>query len=121
MVSCMYATGMSFSTARHSTSRAVSRLLVAEFYGPSLWSPAQCLVELNRLQKNFHSYGEDASRHLMLLATSVDDGRLVGFVDIDGREKRPGQSELECTLPPMSLLLLWIVLLPSSSISMTLV
>ncbi|CAN0333031.1 unnamed protein product [Pylaiella littoralis] len=73
--------------------RAVSRLLVAEFYGPSLWSPAQCLVELNRLQKNFHSYGEDASRHLMLLATSVDDGSLVGFVDIDGREKRPGQTK----------------------------
>ncbi|CAN0571252.1 unnamed protein product [Ectocarpus sp. 12 AP-2014] len=73
--------------------RAVSRLLVAEFYGSTIWYPAQCLVELNRLQDNFHGYGEDASRHLMLLATSVEDGSLAGFVDIDGREKRPGQSE----------------------------
>ncbi|CAN0481996.1 unnamed protein product [Ectocarpus sp. 12 AP-2014] len=71
---------------------AVSRLLVAEFYGSTIWYPAQCLVELNRLQENFHGYGEDASRHLMLLATSVEDGSLAGFVDIDGREKRPGQS-----------------------------
>lgn len=73
--------------------RAVSRLLVAEFYGSTLWYPAQCLVELNRLQENFHGYGDDADRHLMLLATSVDDGSVVGFVDVDGREKRPGQSE----------------------------
>ncbi|CAM9993814.1 unnamed protein product [Ectocarpus fasciculatus] len=72
--------------------RAVSRLLVAEFYGSTIWYPAQCLVELNRLQENFHGYGEDASRHLMLLATSVEDGSLAGFVDIDGREKRPGQT-----------------------------
>ncbi|CAM9247930.1 unnamed protein product [Ectocarpus sp. 13 AM-2016] len=72
--------------------RAVSRLLVAEFYGSTIWYPAQCLVELNRLQDNFHGYGEDASRHLMLLATSVEDGSLAGFVDIDGREKRPGQT-----------------------------
>ncbi len=64
-----------------------------EFYGSTLWYPAQCLVELNRLQENFHSYGEDAGRHVMLLATSLDDGSLVGFVDVDGREKRPGQSE----------------------------
>ncbi|CAM9304796.1 unnamed protein product, partial [Hapterophycus canaliculatus] len=72
--------------------RAVSRLLVAEFYGATLWYPAQCLTELNRLQTNFHAYGDDASRHLMLLATSLEDGSLVGFVDIDGREKRPGQT-----------------------------
>ncbi|CAB1119615.1 unnamed protein product [Ectocarpus sp. CCAP 1310/34] len=72
--------------------KAVSRLLVAEFYGSTIWYPAQCLVELNRLQDNFHGYGEDASRHLMLLATSVEDGSLAGFVDIDGREKRPGQT-----------------------------
>ncbi|CAN0147566.1 unnamed protein product, partial [Scytosiphon promiscuus] len=72
--------------------RAVSRLLVAEFYGATLWYPAQCLTELNRLQTNFHGYGEDAGRHLMLLATSLEDGSLVGFVDIDGREKRPGQT-----------------------------
>lgn len=80
--------------------RAVSRLLVAEFYGSTLWYPAQCLVELNRLQENFHGYGEDADRHLMLLATSLDDGSLVGFVDVDGREKRPGQSEcgLDCVV-----------------------
>lgn len=82
-----------FPRTRSVLTRAVSRLLVAEFYGATLWYPAQCLTELNRLQTNFHSYGEDASRHLMLLATSLEDGSLVGFVDIDGREKRPGQSE----------------------------
>lgn len=75
--------------------RAVSRLLVEEFYGIGLWFPAQRLVELNRLQDNFHSYEEDADRHLMLVATTVEDGSLVGFVDIDGREKKPGQSELK--------------------------
>lgn len=32
----------------------------------------------------------------MLLATSLEDGSLVGFVDIDGREKRPGQSKRMC-------------------------
>lgn len=73
--------------------RAVSRLLVEEFYGSSLWYPAQCVVELNRLQDNFHSYEEDASRHLMLIATSAEDGSMAGFVDIDGRQKKPGQSE----------------------------
>lgn len=57
-----------------------------------LFSPAQRLVELNRLQDNFHSYEEDADRHLMLIATTVEDGSLVGFVDIDGREKKPGQT-----------------------------
>eukprot|EP00904_Undaria_pinnatifida_P013432 jgi/Undpi1/9219/HiC_scaffold_26.g11677.m1 len=72
--------------------RAVSRLLVEEFYGIGLWFPAQRLVELNRLQDNFHSYEEDADRHLMLVATTVEDGSLVGFVDIDGREKNPGQT-----------------------------
>lgn len=75
--------------------RAVARLLVEEFYGMGLFSPAQRLVELNRLQDNFHSYEEDADRHLMLIATTVKDGSLVGFVDIDGREKKPGQSELK--------------------------
>lgn len=73
--------------------RAVSRLLVEEFYGSSLWFPAQCLVELQRLQDNFHSYEEDANRHMMLIATSAEDGSLAGFVDIDGRKKKPGQSE----------------------------
>lgn len=73
--------------------RAVSRLLVEEFYGSSMWFPAQCLVELQRLQDNFHSYEEDANRHMMLIATSVEDGSLAGFVDIDGRKKKPGQSE----------------------------
>lgn len=78
---------------------------MAEFYGSTIWYPAQCLVELNRLQENFHGYGEDANRHLMLLATSVEDGSLAGFVDIDGREKRPGQSEcnrLLCTVYALS-------------------
>lgn len=73
--------------------RAVSRLLVEEFYGSSLWFPAQCLVELQRLQDNFHSYEEDANRHMMLIATSAEDGSLAGFVDIDGRKKKTGQSE----------------------------
>ena len=82
-----------FSAALSAGRRAVSRLLVQEFYGSTLWYPAQCLVELNRLQENFHAYGDDAGRHVMLLATSLDDGSLVGFVDVDGREKRPGQSE----------------------------
>lgn len=71
---------------------------MAEFYGSTLWYPAQCLVELNRLQENFHGYGDDANRHLMLLATSLDDGSLVGFVDVDGREKRPGKSECGSTI-----------------------
>lgn len=84
--------------------RAVSRLLVEEFYGMGLFSPAQRLVELNRLQDNFHSYEEDADRHLMLIATTVEDGSLVGFVDIDGREKKPGQSELtvSCKRPGLN-------------------
>lgn len=73
--------------------RAVSRLLVEEFYGTTLWFPAQCLVELQRLQDNFHSYEDDADRHLMLIATSAEDGSLAGFVDVDGRKKKPGQSE----------------------------
>lgn len=75
--------------------RAVSRLLVLEFYGSGLWFHGQCLVELNRLQDNFHSYEEDADQHLMLIAVTVEDGSLVGFVDIDGRQKKPGQSELQ--------------------------
>lgn len=70
--------------------RSVSKLLVEEFYGNTLWFPAQYLVELNRLQSNFHSFEEDASRHLMLVATSAEDGSLAGFVDIDGRAKRTG-------------------------------
>lgn len=76
----------------------VSKLLVAEFYGSTMWVPAQVLVELTRLQNNFHTYGEDADRHLMLVAISADDGGLAGFVDIDGRDKKPGYSELDSRL-----------------------
>lgn len=67
---------------------AVSKLLVEEFYGVGLWFPAQCLVELRRLQDNFHLYGEDADLHLMLVATTIEDGSLAGFVDVDARERR---------------------------------
>lgn len=72
---------------------AVSRLLVEEFYGVGLWFPAQCLVELRRLQDNFHSYEEDADLHLMLVATTVEDGSLAGFVDVDARERRADNGE----------------------------
>lgn len=78
--------------------RAVSRLLVEEFYGNTLWFQAQRLVELARLQNNFHSYEEDASLHLMLIATSVEDGSLVGFVDIDGRERKTEQQQCELNM-----------------------
>ena len=72
---------------------AVSRLLVEEFYGSGLWFPAQCLVELRRLQDNFHSYEEDATLHLMLVATAIEDGSLAGFVDVDGRDRRASNGE----------------------------
>lgn len=71
--------------------RAVSRMLVEEFYGNTILFPAQYLVELNRLQTNFHEYGEDSNRHLMLVATWLEDGSLAGFVDIDGRPRKKGQ------------------------------
>ncbi|KAG5184966.1 hypothetical protein JKP88DRAFT_276892 [Tribonema minus] len=67
----------------------VSRLLVTEFYGGnSIWYPAQCLSELNRLQMNFHF---DRERHLMLVATEPAQGGIVGFVDIDARDVPPAK------------------------------
>lgn len=33
----------------------------------------------------------------MLVARSREDGSLAGFVDIDGREKKPGQSEFDAS------------------------
>ena len=53
-----------------------------------LWFPAQYLVELRRLQDNFHSNEEDAALRLMLVATAIEDGSLAGFVDVDGRDRR---------------------------------
>lgn len=62
--------------------QAASRLLVSEFYGQTMWFPAQCLSELNRLQVN---YPYDGSRHIMLVAADPLDKSILGFVDIDAR------------------------------------
>lgn len=75
--------------------RSVSRLLVEGFHGNSMWFPVQCMVELERLQSEFHSYGADSDRHLMLIATSAEDGSLAGFVNIDGRSRKTGQGQSE--------------------------
>jgi hypothetical protein len=76
---------------------AASRLLVTEFYGQTVWYPAQCLSELNRLQLNFHF---NSTRHLMLVATDPLENTVVGFADVDGRElpaaKRHGK--LHCKI-----------------------
>lgn len=71
---------------------SVAKLFVEEFFGYTLWFPAQYLAELNRLQMNYHSINQEC-RHLMLVATSSSDGSLAGFVDIDGRTKRRGQGK----------------------------
>jgi hypothetical protein len=76
---------------------AASRLLVTEFYGQTVWYPAQCLSELNRLQLNFHF---NSTRHLMLVATDPLENTVVGFADVDGRElpaaKRHGKLHCSC-------------------------
>lgn len=84
------ALGITIQPATFHGLRAVSRMLVEEFYGITILFAAHNLVELNRLQTNFHMYGEDSDRHLMLIATSLEDGSLAGFVDIDGRPRKKG-------------------------------
>ena len=51
-----------------------------------LWFPTQCLVELRRLQDNFHPYEKDTALHFMLIETAIEDGSLAGFVDVDGTD-----------------------------------